>query len=75
MGFRFNRRFRLAPGVTLNVGKRSVGRRGAHLTVGTRGNRATVGLPGTGVYWTGKLSFWWCVFLVGLVAVLAVAHA
>jgi hypothetical protein len=78
---RFYRRFRIAPGVTVNVGKRnasiSVGRRGAHVTVGTAGNRATVGLPGTGLYWTEKLgraSFWWLVFLIGLVVVLVLAH-
>jgi hypothetical protein len=59
MGFRFYRRFRVAPGITLNVGKRnasvSLGARGAHVTIGTAGNRATVGLPGTGMYWTEKL--------------------
>jgi hypothetical protein len=56
MGFRFYRRIRIAPGLTLNLGKRnasvSVGERGAHLTFGTKGNRATVGLPGTGMYYT-----------------------
>jgi len=59
VGFRFYRRLRVAPGVTLNLGKRNVslslGGRGAHLTFGTKGNRATVGLPGTGMYWTEKI--------------------
>jgi hypothetical protein len=30
----------------------SVGRRGAHFTVGTHGTRETVGIPGTGVSYT-----------------------
>jgi hypothetical protein len=58
MGFRFYRRFRIAPGVTVNLGKRnaslSLGPRGVHVTLGTAGNRATVGVPGTGMYWTEK---------------------
>ena len=53
MGFRFNRRIRILPGVHLNIGKTgistSVGKRGASLTVGKRGTRATIGAPGTGL--------------------------
>jgi hypothetical protein len=56
MGFRFFRRVRLLPGVTLNFSKSgvstSLGPRGAHYTIGPRGTRTTVGLPGTGLYWT-----------------------
>ncbi len=56
MGYRFWRRVRLAPGVTLNLGKSggslSFGPRGAKLTVGPRGSRATVGIPGTGLFAT-----------------------
>ncbi len=52
MGFRFQRRIKIMPGVTLNVGKRGVstsfGRRGAHVTIGQNGVRTTVGIPGTG---------------------------
>ena len=52
MGFRFQRRIKIIPGVTLNVGKRGVstpiGRRGAHITFGQNGVRTTVGIPGTG---------------------------
>jgi len=59
MPFRFWRRVRIAPGVTLNLGKRgasvSLGRRGAHLTFGSRGGRATVGIPGTGLFWSRRL--------------------
>ena len=60
MPWRLWRRVRIAPGLTLNVGKRgvsmSVGRRGMHYTVGGRGSRVTVGLPGTGLYQTTYLS-------------------
>jgi len=56
MGFRFWRRIKIAPGVTLNLSKSggslSFGTRGAKYTVGPRGKRATVGLPGTGLFYT-----------------------
>ncbi len=53
MGWRFQRRRRLLPGVTLNLGKRgtsvSVDPRGTKLTAGRRGLTATVSLLGTGL--------------------------
>lgn len=56
MPFRFWRRIRLAPGVTLNLSKStaslSLGPRGAKYTISPRGNRATAGLPGTGLFYT-----------------------
>ena len=56
MSFRFFRRIRIAPGITLNLSKTgvsmSVGPTGAKFTVGTRGTRATIGLPGTGLFYT-----------------------
>ncbi|OQX61710.1 MAG: hypothetical protein B5M56_08285 [Desulfococcus sp. 4484_241] len=56
MGFRFWRRIRIAPGVTLNLSKSggslSFGPRGAKFTIGPRGKRATVGIPGTGLFYT-----------------------
>ncbi len=59
MAFRFWRRIRLAPGVTLNLSKSggslSFGPRGAKVTVGRRGVRATAGLPGTGLFYTTRL--------------------
>jgi len=59
MGFRFTRRIKVAPGISLNLGKRggslSFGPKGAKLTVGTSGVRATAGIPGTGLYYTQKL--------------------
>jgi len=60
MGFRFFRRIKLAPGVSLNLSKSgpsvSFGPRGAKVTVGgSQGTRATVGIPGTGIYYTKTL--------------------
>lgn len=57
MSYRFFRRVRIAPGLTINLSKSrpslSVGGRGAHVTLGgSRGRRTTVGVPGTGVFWT-----------------------
>ncbi len=60
MGFRFWRRVRIAPGVTLNLSKSgaslSFGPRGAKFTVGPKGTRVTVGVPGTGLSYTMQAS-------------------
>jgi hypothetical protein len=60
MSLRFWRRFKILPGVTLNLSKSgpsiSVGPRGAKITVGPRGLRGTVGMPGTGLYYTKSMS-------------------
>lgn len=52
-GLRFQRRKKLAPGLTLNLSKRgagvSLGRRGARLSVGPRGLAGTLTLLGTGL--------------------------
>ena len=56
MAFRFWRRLKIAPGVTLNLGKSggslSFGPRGAKLTLGPHGRRTSVGIPGTGLFYT-----------------------
>jgi len=56
MAFRFFRRMKIAPGVSVNLSKSgasmSFGPRGAKVTVGPRGVRRTVGIPGTGAYYT-----------------------
>jgi hypothetical protein len=53
MGWRFQRRKKIVPGVTVNLGKRggsvSVGPRGAKLNAGARGLTATASLLGTGL--------------------------
>lgn len=56
MGFRFQKRIKLFPGVSINLSKSgistSVGTTGARYTVGNGKRRATVGLPGTGLSYT-----------------------
>lgn len=56
MGWRFYRRIKIAPGITLNASKSglsmSFGVRGAKHTIGPRGSRTTLGLPGTGLSYT-----------------------
>lgn len=58
MGFRFYRRVRLCPGVSVNLSRSgpslSLGVRGAHVTVGRRGVTRTIGLPGTGLFYTSR---------------------
>lgn len=60
VGFRFRRTVIIAPGVRLNVGKKSMsvrmGGRGFGVTVGTTGARVSAGIPGTGIYMTQRLS-------------------
>jgi hypothetical protein len=53
VGWRFQKRRRIVPGVTLNLSRRgagmSVGRRGAKVSAGPRGLIATLTLIGTGL--------------------------
>lgn len=54
MGFRFRKSVKIAPGVRLNIGKKSVGIsagvKGARMSVNSSGRKTTtVGLPGTGL--------------------------
>jgi uncharacterized protein (TIGR03382 family) len=53
MGWRFQKRKKLLPGVTLNLGKRGVGvsagPRGAKVSAGPRGVGVTLSLLGTGL--------------------------
>jgi hypothetical protein len=54
MDWRFQRRKKLLPGVTLNIGKRgpgsvTVGPRGARASAGRRGLTVTLSLLGTGL--------------------------
>jgi tetratricopeptide (TPR) repeat protein len=59
MAFRFWRRAKIAPGITLNLSKGgpsiSFGPRGARLTATRKGGRVTAGIPGTGLFYTKKL--------------------
>lgn len=57
MGFRFRKSFKIAPGIRLNLNKKSVGLRiggkGAGVSFNSKGRvTKTVGVPGTGLYYT-----------------------
>lgn len=60
MALRFQRRIRIAPGISLNLSKggigASIGPKGAKLSVGRRGVYSNVGLPGTGLSYRQKLN-------------------
>lgn len=60
MGFRFRKSIKIASGVRVNVGSKSVGVsagvKGARISTNTRtGTRATVGIPGTGLSYSEKI--------------------
>ena len=59
MGFRFQKRIKILPGITLNLSKSgvstSIGPRGAKLNIGKGGVKGTVGLLGTGLSYSEKL--------------------
>jgi hypothetical protein len=59
--FRFYRRMKIFPGLSVNVSKSgpslTFGVRGAHVTVGHNGIRRTVGIPGTGLYYTSHSGY------------------
>lgn len=57
MGLRFRKSFKVAPGVKVNLNKKSTsvtfGGKGAHKTYSSSGKKTTsVGIPGTGAYYT-----------------------
>ena len=60
MAFRFRKSVKIAPGVRLNVGKKSasvtVGGRRARVTSGTAGTTVSASVPGTGMGVSSKLS-------------------
>jgi len=58
---RFWRRFKIFPGVWLNISKAGIslsfGVKGATFTIGPKGHRRTLGIPGTGLFYTDKKSW------------------
>ncbi|OLS02604.1 DUF4236 domain-containing protein [Tissierella creatinophila] len=61
MGFRYRKSIKIAPGVKLNLGKKSAsvsfGVKGARQTISTTGRKTTtVGIPGSGLYYTKSSS-------------------
>lgn len=60
MAWRFQKRIKILPGLSINLSKRgasvSAGPRGAKLNLGRRGLRSTVGIPGTGLSSTQRIT-------------------
>lgn len=60
MSLRFRKRIKIAPGVTLNLGKTGVsttlGGRGASVNVGKQGVHTNAGIPGTGLSMRTKVT-------------------
>ncbi|NNM56304.1 DUF4236 domain-containing protein [Acidocella sp.] len=60
MGFRFRKRFKIAPGIRVNLSKSgaslSVGKPGSTVNFGKRGERVTTGIPGTGLSYSKQFS-------------------
>ena len=61
MGFRFRKSMKIAPGLRLTFGKRSIGIsagvRGARVSLNSSGRvTSSAGIPGSGLYWTESVS-------------------
>lgn len=57
MGFKFRKRIKIAPGISVNISKNgitsaTIGKPGSSVNVGKRGVKATAGIPGTGLSYT-----------------------
>jgi hypothetical protein len=83
MGFRFQKRISILPGVRINLSKSgasaSIGPRGADVNIGAGGITTNAGIPGTGLSYRSKLgthgSWLGVVLLVGALAFWAGKHA
>jgi hypothetical protein len=75
MGFRFQKRIRILPGVRINLFKSglstSLGPRGADVNIGKNGITANAGIPGTGISYRQKLGGKSKGGLLGVLAVVA----
>ena len=62
VGFRFQKRIKILPGISINLGKRgasvSVGPRGAKTTISSRGIKHSYGIPGTGIRYETRYKKW-----------------
>lgn len=61
MAFRFRKKIRIAPGISLNISKKgissmTIGKPGASLNIGGKNPRATIGIPGSGMSWATSLA-------------------
>ena len=59
MGFKFRKRIKIAPGLSINISKSgvstSIGGKGSTINIGKKGVTATNSLPGTGISHSQKL--------------------
>lgn len=62
MGFRFSKRIKILPGISLNLSgsgiSTTIGPKGAKVNIGKRGVTASSSLPGTGLSWRERLFKW-----------------
>ncbi|MEQ1698360.1 MAG: DUF4236 domain-containing protein [Hyphomicrobiaceae bacterium] len=74
MGFRFQKRIPIFPGVYLNLSKSgvslSLGGHGATVNLGAQKRMVTVGIPGTGMSYRVPLTGALTLLIVGLIVVL-----
>jgi hypothetical protein len=61
MSFRFKKSIKILPGIKLNISKNglnsvTIGKPGASVNISKKGKQATVGIPGTGLSYSQKLS-------------------
>jgi hypothetical protein len=78
MGFRFQKRIPILPGVWINLSKSgvsaSLGERGSTINIGKNGPTATVGLPGTGLSYRAGLSTTLLLVLLAAAAIVGIAY-
>ncbi|WP_283648023.1 DUF4236 domain-containing protein [Hafnia paralvei] len=59
MGFRFRKRIKIAPGLSINISKSgvstSIGGKGSTVNIGKKGVKATTSIPGTGISHSSNL--------------------
>lgn len=78
MGFRFQKRISILPGVRINLSKSgvsgSVGGHGATLNVGGKNETVTLGIPGTGLSYRAPVTSSIILLVVAAAVILGVAY-
>ena len=78
MGFRFQKRILIFPGVYLNLSGSgvsiSLGGHGATMNLGTQRRMVTVGIPGTGMSYRVPLTGALTIGIIALIAVLGIVY-
>lgn len=59
MGFRFRKRIKIAPGISVNLSKSgistTIGKKGCSINIGKKRKSYSLGIPGTGISYSGSL--------------------